>query len=96
MLTKALRRSTMGPMGKGAKLPGKQVFTCIACEKKFGIGFEGDVVGATANCPSCGKVLIFVDQDGITGVEDFHKWMNKQNPKWPADGKGAESITLEG
>lgn len=45
----------------------------------------------TTDCPECNKLLLC--EDG--SLYDFHKKMHKEYSKWPEDGKGTFSVTVQ-
>lgn len=47
--------------------------------------------GATCDCPYCDTLLII--KDGR--LQEFHSYMNEQDPNWPKDGSGTFYIEVE-
>lgn len=72
-----------------------ELAVCPICNNKFEtltqeiiLENEGCTVEHTAG--NCGSLLII--KNGV--LVDFHKYMNKQNPQWPADGKNTGCIEV--
>lgn len=62
-----------------------------------------DLAGCTTDCGVCGELLIipagqFMGQDlhavpFAVHAPLFHRYLNQQDPRWPADGAGTGYIT---
>jgi hypothetical protein len=66
---------------------------CPKCQKSFRVPdcfTRGDCEGCTMDCPHC-QALLIMDK-GI--VKDFHQKLHDEDPRWPADGKGAGYLEL--
>lgn len=62
-------------------------FECPLCHSNFIA--HGDTSGIfTANCPTCGKLLLVNN----LVVRDFHQAIHETNPSWPVDGQGTSYI----
>jgi len=67
---------------------------CPVCRVNFHIKGKDttykDIEGTTCNCPVCKALLILTSE----GVANFHEYMNKEDKRWPKDGKGTKSIDV--
>lgn len=62
----------------------------------------GDLAGCATNCPRCEEMLIIPAGQFLGLPLDappptvhaplFHAWLNRQDPSWPADGAGTQSV----
>ena len=67
---------------------------CGVCNETFKMRFSPEERdGCTTDCPHCGTLLICLE-GGATA--EFHYWLNKQNPSWPADGKNTGVVIFDG
>ncbi|MGH9425918.1 MAG: hypothetical protein ACRD2L_06395 [Terriglobia bacterium] len=60
---------------------------CPHCN--IGIKGDPDTKSYTTDCPGCGALLLC---ERNVKAEDFHEAMNRENPRWPKDGKGTGFI----
>ena len=71
-------------------------FVCKSCGKDFrtpSIKTIADMTkhdGASLNCYHCGFLYMVKDKKLV----DFHKELNRSDPKWPVDGKGTASFDI--
>ena len=72
------------------------VINCPACAEKSLI--PGAVIttidGATFNCFSCSELLVGIKHAGVYVSVPLHKWINRSEPQWPADGVGTRCIDI--
>lgn len=70
--------------------------TCPCCDTHLffdaSIHKMDDVRGSTTDCGNCGKLLI-VKRD--YRIYDFNEMMNADDSRWPVDGSGTGSITVQ-
>jgi hypothetical protein len=59
-------------------------FTCPICQQAFALSRAEMPRSCTLDCPKCGGLLLYTQEQ----LFDFAK-LHADDPRWPADGKGA-------
>lgn len=70
---------------------GRLTHVATECGHEFRTGYRADEMrNCTMDCRGCGQLLIFPRSISGTSVRAllFHREMNRQDPRWPADGNG--------
>lgn len=63
-----------------------------------------ELAGCTTDCNVCGELLIIPREQFGDHLSDrypfnvhaplFHVWMNRQDPRWPVDGRGTGYVEI--
>jgi hypothetical protein len=68
--------------------------TTTCCGHKFDRPTEwpSRLKGATFDCPGCGDLRVFTDNDGSN--KNLHEYLHARDPRWPKEGANTDYIEV--